>query len=73
MCPPQRSGIGVIIPKCYSNLVTKSVMVMEYIEGFKVTDTAKLDVSWTALLGVTAVAASQYSRDIFRVYTSLSF
>ncbi|CDJ37043.1 hypothetical protein ETH_00005180 [Eimeria tenella] len=40
----ERSGIGVIIPKCYSNLVTKSVMVMEYIEGFKVTDTAKLDL-----------------------------
>lgn len=73
MCPSQRSGIGVIIPKCYSNLVTKSVMVMEYIEGFKVTDTAKLDVSWTALLCVTAVAASQCSMEIKNVYTSLSF
>ncbi|CDJ31169.1 LOW QUALITY PROTEIN: Beta-lactamase family protein, related [Eimeria mitis] len=39
----QRSGIGVIIPKCYPNLVTKSVMVMEFIDGFKVTDVEKLD------------------------------
>ncbi|KAL8433652.1 hypothetical protein ACSSS7_003750 [Eimeria intestinalis] len=39
----QRSQIGVIIPKCYPDLVTKSVFVMEYIDGFKVTDTAKLD------------------------------
>ncbi|KAL8452295.1 hypothetical protein Emag_002414 [Eimeria magna] len=40
----QRSQIGVVIPKCYPDLVTKSVFVMEYIDGFKVTDTAKLDV-----------------------------
>ncbi|KAL8273302.1 hypothetical protein Esti_002803 [Eimeria stiedai] len=39
----QRSQIGVVIPKCYPDLVTKSVFVMEYIDGFKVTDTAKLD------------------------------
>lgn len=57
----QRSGIGVIIPKCFKDLVTKSVFVMEYVEGFKVTDTAKLDVrnfphgykrwSWEAVTG----------------------
>ncbi|KAL8431586.1 hypothetical protein Efla_000632 [Eimeria flavescens] len=39
----QRSKISVVIPKCHAELVTKSVFVMEYIDGFKVTDTAKLD------------------------------
>ncbi|KAL8452210.1 hypothetical protein Emed_001517 [Eimeria media] len=39
----RRSQIGIVIPKCYPDLVTKCVFVMEYIDGFKVTDTAKLD------------------------------
>ncbi|OEH76788.1 abc1 family protein [Cyclospora cayetanensis] len=57
----QRSRIGVIIPKCYPNLVTKSVMVMDFIDGFKVTDTAKLDLMGFGLWRV--VLRQQYGVD----------
>eukprot|EP01054_Gregarina_sp_Poly1_P000887 Gregarina_sp_Poly_1__886@NODE_1211_length_4771_cov_58_034226_g62_i1_p1_GENE_NODE_1211_length_4771_cov_58_034226_g62_i1NODE_1211_length_4771_cov_58_034226_g62_i1_p1_ORF_typecomplete_len1356_score213_32ABC1/PF03109_16/4_2e31Betalactamase/PF00144_24/1_3e25Betalactamase/PF00144_24/21WaaY/PF06176_11/3_4e03WaaY/PF06176_11/4_3e16RIO1/PF01163_22/1_8e03RIO1/PF01163_22/4e11Kdo/PF06293_14/6e08APH/PF01636_23/0_00026APH/PF01636_23/6_9e03YrbLPhoP_reg/PF10707_9/0_00068Pkinase_fungal/PF17667_1/0_042EcKinase/PF0 len=39
----ERAGINVIIPKCYPEYTTQRVMVMEFINGFKVTDKQKLD------------------------------
>lgn len=38
----ERSGIDVIIPKCYPELTTKRVLVMDYSDGFKITDLEKL-------------------------------
>eukprot|EP01053_Blabericola_migrator_P007484 Blabericola_migrator_1__7483@NODE_381_length_9180_cov_88_545814_g304_i0_p1_GENE_NODE_381_length_9180_cov_88_545814_g304_i0NODE_381_length_9180_cov_88_545814_g304_i0_p1_ORF_typecomplete_len1318_score281_16ABC1/PF03109_16/2_4e32Betalactamase/PF00144_24/3_9e23Betalactamase/PF00144_24/58Betalactamase/PF00144_24/43WaaY/PF06176_11/3_1e14RIO1/PF01163_22/1_1e04RIO1/PF01163_22/5_1e11RIO1/PF01163_22/4_2e03Kdo/PF06293_14/1e06APH/PF01636_23/9_4e05APH/PF01636_23/4_2e03Pkinase_Tyr/PF07714_17/0_16YrbLPhoP_reg/ len=38
----ERAGIRVIIPRCYPEYTTRKVMVMEFIDGFKVTDKVKL-------------------------------
>ncbi|PFH38294.1 ABC1 family protein [Besnoitia besnoiti] len=39
----RRSGIGVKIPKPYPEFTSKKVLVMEFVNGFKITDTEKLD------------------------------
>ncbi|KEP65509.1 UNVERIFIED_CONTAM: ABC1 family protein [Hammondia hammondi] len=39
----RKSGIDVKIPKPYPEFTAKKVMVMEFVNGFKITDTEKLD------------------------------
>eukprot|EP00917_Polyrhabdina_sp_WS-2016_P011277 GHVP01024931.1.p1 GENE.GHVP01024931.1~~GHVP01024931.1.p1 ORF type:complete len:620 (-),score=104.12 GHVP01024931.1:2066-3925(-) len=38
----EKSRIDVVVPKCYPHLTTKRVLVMEYCEGFKITNKKKL-------------------------------
>lgn len=39
----QQAGLDVVVPAMVPELCTETVLVMDYAEGFKVTDTEKLD------------------------------
>ena len=58
----ERANLDVIIPRVIPGMVTKRVLVMEFIEGFKVTDAAMLEkhkIDVTALLRRICQAGAQ--------------